>query len=139
MPMDKTTTFSDMFKIRVIWKLPVLSTMGKQVTNFIILIQKILTENRPAAPQLHACQNTHWLSSVKHSIKMVICPKLPATLKLTSWISEFGKDDLFSTENKILFCNLCQCTKKSLWCNNIFKQVSIRLTKNAIPRRDNCF
>ncbi|KAJ4426237.1 hypothetical protein ANN_27049 [Periplaneta americana] len=69
-----------------------------------------------AAQQLNASQSTHRFSFVNHTIKTVNMPKVRHSVnlksKLTSYISEFKEDGL-STDNKILFCNLCQCAVSS--------------------------
>ncbi|KAJ4426548.1 hypothetical protein ANN_27362 [Periplaneta americana] len=68
-----------------------------------------------AAQQLNASQSTHRFSFVNHTIKTNM-PKVRHSVnlksKLTSYISEFKEDGL-STDNKILFCNLCQCAVSS--------------------------
>ncbi|PSN39921.1 hypothetical protein C0J52_23342 [Blattella germanica] len=69
-----------------------------------------------AAQQLNASQSTHRFSFVNHTIKTVNMPKVRHSVnlksKLTSYISEFKEDGL-STDNKILFCNLCHCAVSS--------------------------
>ncbi|KAJ4434724.1 hypothetical protein ANN_23292 [Periplaneta americana] len=69
-----------------------------------------------AAQQLNVSQSTHRFSFVNHTIKTVNMPKVRHSVnlksKLTSYISEFKEDGL-STDNKILFCNLCQCAVSS--------------------------
>ncbi|KAJ4431643.1 hypothetical protein ANN_20242 [Periplaneta americana] len=69
-----------------------------------------------AAQQLNASESTHRFSFVNHTIKTVNMPKVRHSVnlksKLTSYISEFKEDGL-STDNKILFCNLCQCAVSS--------------------------
>ncbi|KAJ4442874.1 hypothetical protein ANN_04467, partial [Periplaneta americana] len=69
-----------------------------------------------AAQQINASQSTHRFSFVNHTIKTVNMPKVRHSVnlksKLTSYISEFKEDGL-STDNKILFCNLCQCAVSS--------------------------
>ena len=47
--------------------------MGKQVPEQHYSDSEALTENRCAAPQLPASQNTYWLSSDKHFTKNEIC------------------------------------------------------------------
>ena len=90
--------------MRVISKLPVLSTLGKQVTkpyyfNFEFFEKTTDVQLRGYMPvRIH-----NWMSSVNHYIKMVNLPKLPhsATFKLTSYIKKINDD-------KILFYNLCR-------------------------------
>ncbi|KAJ4436725.1 hypothetical protein ANN_16857 [Periplaneta americana] len=76
----------------------------------------VLKDFSCAAQQLNASQSTHRFSFVNHTIKTVNMPKVRHSVnlksKLTSYISEFKEDGL-STDNKILFCNLCQCAVSS--------------------------
>ena len=78
--------FSDLFKIILIWKLPVFSAMGKQVRKLYYFNSEIYNRKQITVPQSHASNNTHWLCSVNHSIKMVNMQKVPhlAIFKLKS-------------------------------------------------------
>ncbi|KAJ4451457.1 hypothetical protein ANN_02919 [Periplaneta americana] len=86
------------------------------ITNMKMLHKPLIKDFSCAAQQLNASQSTHRFSFVNHTIKTVNMPKVRHSVnlksKLTSYISEFKEDGL-STDNKILFCNLCQCAVSS--------------------------
>ncbi|KAJ4450402.1 hypothetical protein ANN_01826 [Periplaneta americana] len=89
-----------------------------RLPDICLMVGKNLGKNPTscAAQQLNASQSTHRFSFVNHTIKTVNMPKVRHSVnlksKLTSYISEFKEDGL-STDNKILFCNLCQCAVSS--------------------------